>query len=180
MIRRPLSRIAAALAAALALFSLPALGSAAASTTAAWTDGVHAAAPVSAGTWQSAIGCAWYVGGVPQPAITCTVTGGRIDQWAENGVQKRNYYVNVSISQAAAGYAVLTVDLSTISGGNPAAWNWSTAVTLPGGHLTSLPGFLCSELPVLRAQGPSNWWQTAATYYFQLESPSSGASKTCG
>lgn len=179
--RRGLRRVAAALLAFASLLTLPALGSALAPTTAAWTDTVYAAAPVTAGTWGPVTGCTWYVDGVPSPGVTCSVVSGRVgDQWTQGGVQKRNYYVKLSVSQSAPGYAVFTVDLSTFTGGNPAAWNWSTAVTLPGGHLTPLPGFLCSELPMLRVQGPNNWWQTSPEYFFQLESPSSGAPKTCG
>lgn len=181
--RRGLRRVAAVLLAFASLLTLPALGSALAPTTAAWTDTVYAAAPVTAGTWGPVTGCTWYVDGAPQPGATCTVTGGQVtgqyeDPWG-SGVWRRQYSLSVTSTGSGSGYPVIAFDLSTLPGGNAGTWNWSTAVTLPGGHLTPLPGFLCSELPVLRAQGPANWG-TSLSYFFELKSPSSGAPKTCG
>ena len=152
------------------------------STDAAWTDQVTFSAPVTAGTWGPSLGCVWYAGGVPQPGVSCTVTSLTItSQWGTPGDRVRNYNIVVSTSgPTQTGFARLTIDRSTATGGG--AWSWGNAATVAdGGHFTPLSGYACSELPILRADGPT-WGASGSTYYFRViehRSSPGGETITC-
>lgn len=170
-----------AVAAALALVvGLAAAAVAVVATQAAWTDRTSASAGVTAGTWVVSPppvtnGCTTVYTKTqqPVPGATCTITGTRLqhDEW--NGV--RDYYIELKTSVSGPGIQQLvTIDLSTISGGG--AWTWSKAVTVAsGGHTVTSA---CADLPVLRVTMPENYGQTPQLWQRLVDKSSSG--KTCG
>lgn len=171
--RRPARLLAIGLAAVLAIAGLAAASAAASETQSAWNDRVNASAAVTAGTWQvpppeplpsSCI--AMTPQGTPLAGGQCAVTGVTFNQW-DNGVYKiRDYRISMK-TNADPGYTVFDVDLASAAGAG--AWSWAKAGTLATGHFTPSPGYMCAELPRLRASSPMNWGPTPEIWVRVIE-----------
>lgn len=180
-------RALAVLAAVVALVGGVGVAASVESSDAAWTDQTVFSAPVTAGTWTPppppppATGCVWYVGGAPQPGASCVITGGSFNQWSNGLDVVRDYSVVVAVTGGQhGGYARIVVDLSTISG--TGAWSWTNAATIGGPHLTPLPGYECSELPILRADSPAGWTRFGTNYEIRIvqdKNVGMGSNRTC-
>lgn len=158
-----LRALAAGLATLVAVSGLFAASAAASGTQSAWNDRVHVSAAVTAGTWTTppivpptlpSTCVAMTPQGTPLAGGQCSITGISVNSW-DNGVYKiRDYQVEIK-TNAGAGYVVFDVDLSKVN--QSGAWSWAKAGTIATGHFTPSAGYTCSELPRLRASGPSNW-----------------------
>ena len=157
--------LAAGFAALVAVGGIFAASAAVSATQSAWNDRVVVSATVSAGTWKTPpvvvpptplpSSCvAMTPQGTPLAGGQCSITGITVNPW-DNGVFKiRDYQVAIK-TNAGAGYVVFDVDLSKVA--TPGAWSWAKAGTIATGHFTPSADYTCSELPRLRATGPSNW-----------------------
>ena len=172
---RPLALLAAivAIAALAAGFVVASV----APTSAAWTDQNHASALASAGTWSTSTNDCVAMGknGKPVKGGKCTVTGVRFDQWSDGTNTVRDYYISVDMTAGSA-YPAVTVDLSAASGSGK--WSWAKAATVPTNQFTLPSGYACSELPVLRANGPTNWGSTYSFWVRVVEDRTIGLGST--
>lgn len=181
--RRTARVVGAITAALLTLVALTSIAAAVTPTQAAWTDQAIISAQVSAATWQNepVSSCATLnPGGQPSHNSTCEVTGISFNQWTDGTSVVRDYQVTVRITGNTNVAPRFEVDLREASGSG--TWTWGTAATVPTGHYTPAAGYLCSELPILRATGPTNWgasynvWVRVVEY---INTPQAG-DRNCG
>lgn len=152
-------------------------------TQSAWGDRTAVSASVTAGTWKTGptLGCtAMSSAGKAVAGGTCTATV-TYSQWEDGRNVVRDYYVTYSMSSGAA-YPAVVLDLSTAKGSQQGstAWVWKSPVTLATGQYTLASGYTCSELPVLRANGPS--WGQSSTFWVRVVMDSSmpqASGKSC-
>ena len=165
-----LRRRLTALIAALALVA--AVGAAVASvapTQAAWSDRAYASAAVTSGDWAAPVsyGCiAMNANGTVMKDGTCKVTSLVFDQWGDDSMHTRNYYVAVD-SNAGTGYVQLTLDLSAATmrtNTGVGTWKWGNAATT-GGEFA--PTSACSTLPTMVANTPT-MWSSSRSFYFSV------------
>jgi hypothetical protein len=170
---------------AMALIAVAVVGIAGAATTtaatqAAWSDRAHTSAAVSAGTWATttANSCkAMNAAGKELPNGTCKVTSVTFSQWADGKNTVRDYYISFEMSNNAA-FPQFTVDLSKGTGSG--TFSWATAGTIATNQYTPLSGYKCSELPTLRANGPSNWGSAYQIWVRVVQEPTGqGATRNC-
>lgn len=175
MNRHPM-KTATLIVAMLAAAGIVGVGSAVSSTQAAWSDRVHVAARVSAGTWGSNTCTAWTDDEKSKP-VTCTITQVTMTPWG-NG--PRDYMVSWSTDPEAR-WVRFTVDLSTATRttavADDPAWSWRGAtVRAPGAQFTPIGEWTCADLPVVRGQ--SLLWGKNA--YFVVQPASSTDPRMCG
>ncbi|MET0735248.1 MAG: hypothetical protein ABWY55_06360 [Microbacterium sp.] len=180
-----LTKLLVAAAAALSLVAVPVAAASVSATESAWTDRTLVSATVAAGTWVVApttptTGCvAMGSNGQPISGGTCAITGVSFVQWSDGTNTVRDYTISVTMSPGAV-YASITADLSTAAGSG--AWSWAKAATIATGQFTPVAGYTCSELPVLRANGPSNWGTSYAFWVkvVQDRTVGIGGTRNCG
>jgi hypothetical protein len=181
-VRWTLTAIAAVLA-----FTAPFAAAAAGKTQAAWTDPTRVSATVTAGTWQTAPPASGVCvplnpSGKPLQNATCSVGGITFQQWEDGSNVVRDYYIAVTIDGPSSAAPLVTVDLSKATGTGTGTWAWGSAITVPTGQFTLPADFHCSELPTLRAIGPSNWGSSYAFWVRVVQGPdgSLGSTRSCG
>lgn len=165
-----------------ALVALPLAAAAVDATQSAWNDRTYVSATVTAGTWEvpPPSGCtAMSANGEVANGGTCSVDSMTVNQWTDGTNVVRDYFLSVSISEGN-GYAAINVDLSKATG-TSGTWDWAAAATIPTDQFTPVSGFTCSELPKLRASGPTNWGHSYIVWVRVVENASSpmGAGKNC-
>lgn len=174
------SRWIAATVVLAAVLGVAAVVTATAVTQAAWNDNNYSSVPVSAGTWDTPTtqGCvAMNPQGKELPSGSCKITSVTFSQWSDGKNTVRDYYVGFEMSGNAA-YPQFTVDLSKGSGSG--TWSWKTAGSIATNQYTPLSGYKCTELPILRANGPSNWGSSYQIWIRVVQEPTgAGASRNC-
>lgn len=169
-IRRHLSGRLLPVVAALALvLGVAAAAASVSPTESAWTDNASSSAAVTAGEWSAPLsyGCvAMNANGTVKQGGTCAVKSLVYDQYGNDSLHYRNYYVSVD-SNAGTGYVQLTLDLSSATlraNSGTGTWKWGNAATT-GGEFS--PSSSCSALPSMVANSPT-MWISSRTFYFQV------------
>lgn len=111
---------------------------------------------------------------------TCTVTSLQMGtNWGTAGSRTANYYVGFSSTNVNGNQRVqFSLNLQAAQG-VPADWNWSTSGTLTGGNTTTLSGYACSELPVMRGQTPPGWGSYPSVFFQIAENRATASGISC-
>lgn len=179
MIRRLRMRWVAVLVIAMAVIGVAAIATATAVTQAAWNDKAHTSAPVTAGTWNTSAGTCTAMNRMGKAVSngSCKVTAVTFSQWSDGKNTIRDYYIDFELSSNAT-YPNFTVDLSKGTGSG--TWSWTTAGTIATSQYSLVSGYKCSELPTLRANGPSNWGTSYEIWVrVIMEKTGAGANRNC-
>ncbi|MGO3485016.1 MAG: hypothetical protein ACTINV_13080, partial [Cellulosimicrobium funkei] len=143
-------------------------------TTAAWTDQARAAAPVTAGRWQTTTAGTCVARGEGRTVLSgCTVRSISFETWGEPGSQVRNYYVAFTVPAGTRSVS-FDVDLRAATG-QETSWRWSGARVVAGGQFTPQQGWTCADLPRVRGEGAD--WQNPI--YFQVAEQGGGGASAC-
>lgn len=118
--------------------------------------------------------------GNPIAGQTCTVTSLQMGTyWGTAGSRMANYYVGFSSTNVNGNQRVrFSLNLQNAQG-VPAGWNWATSGSLSGGNITTLSGYACSELPVLRGQTPPGWGSYPSVFFQITENRATASNLSC-
>ncbi len=118
--------------------------------------------------------------GNPIAGQTCTVTDLRMGTyWGADGSRTANMYVSFSSTGVNGNQRVqFSLNLQGAQG-VPASWSWATSGSLTGGNITTLSGYACSELPVLRGQTPPGWGSYTNVFFQVAENRATASGLSC-
>lgn len=118
--------------------------------------------------------------GNPIAGQTCSVTDLRMGtSWGADGSRTANMYVSFSSTGVNGNQRVqFSLNLQGAQG-VPAGWNWSTSGSLSGGNISTLSGYACSELPVLRGQTPPGWGSYTSVFFQVTENRATASNLSC-